>query len=275
MSDALISVCIPVYNGEQTIKKTIESVLRQTYKNIEIIVLDNCSTDKTRDIVSSFNDSRLKLIVNECNVGMMGNWNRCFDYASGEYMIIMCADDIITPDCIGKKVSALDKYPDAVLAFSASLVIDDIGKVIHSRHPFKKSIVADGRKMAHYSLKRHNLFAEPSNVVFRREIAEKAGRFDEDIRYSVDWAYWMNLVIWGKAIYIDKELTHYRVSALNETSRLGIFRIIKDDFIFIKKLPKELAVSLPEKIIHFLSVFARAIVRFVFMKLISLVWRKK
>ena len=275
MRDALVSVCIPVYNGEQTIEKTIESVLKQTYKNLEIVVLDNCSTDNTREVVSSFDDARLKLVVNERNLGMMGNWNRCFDYASGKYMIIMCADDIITSDCIGIKVSALEKYQDAVLAFSASLVIDDNGKVIHSRHPFKKSIVADGNKMAHYSLKRHNIFAEPSNVVFRREMAEKAGRFDEDIIYSVDWAYWMNLVILGKAIYIDKELTWYRVSALNETSRLGIRRIIKDDFVFVKKLPKELDVSISEKILHFISVFSRAIVRFTFMKVISLIWRKK
>ena len=107
MRDALVSVCIPVYNGEQTIEKTIESVLKQTYKNLEIVVLDNCSTDNTREVVGSFDDARLKLVVNERNLGMMGNWNRCFDYASGKYMIIMCADDIITSDCIGIKVSAI------------------------------------------------------------------------------------------------------------------------------------------------------------------------
>ena len=73
--EVLVSVCVPVYNGANTIEETIKSIIDQTYKNIEIIVVDNCSTDNTVSILRAIDDERLKIYVNDSNLGMEGNWN--------------------------------------------------------------------------------------------------------------------------------------------------------------------------------------------------------
>ena len=80
-SGPLVSVCIPVYNGEKYIGETIESVLKQTFKDFELVVCNNCSTDHTLDVVSKYQDPRIRVVTNEQNVGMVGNWNVCLKEA--------------------------------------------------------------------------------------------------------------------------------------------------------------------------------------------------
>ena len=95
-----LSVCIPVYNGEAYIGETIGRVLKQTYQDFELIVVDNASTDSTVRIVEAIQDKRIHLFVNERNVGMAGNWNRCLEKVDTEYIQILCADDIIGENCL-------------------------------------------------------------------------------------------------------------------------------------------------------------------------------
>ena len=90
-----VSICIPTYNGAQFIRKTLESVLNQSYQNIEVIVNDDCSTDNTMDIVRSMNDSRIKIYANEENLGLVRNWNMTVSYATGEFVKLMCQDDLL------------------------------------------------------------------------------------------------------------------------------------------------------------------------------------
>lgn len=81
MSNPLVSICIPTYNREKYLKHTIESALKQTYSNIEIIVSDNASDDNTVNLVKSFKDKRIHLIVQKKNIGMVPNWNACIKKA--------------------------------------------------------------------------------------------------------------------------------------------------------------------------------------------------
>ncbi len=104
--DKLVSILIPVYNREQVISETIESALSQTYKNIEVIIVDNASTDKSWQIIQRFSakDSRIKAIKNEINIGPVPNWLRCVKEAKGEYGKILWSDDLITCDFIEKAI---------------------------------------------------------------------------------------------------------------------------------------------------------------------------
>ena len=110
--EPLVSICIPMYNAEKTIGKTISSILNQKYKNIEIIIVDNCSSDASVKIIQSFNDPRLRLIQNDIHLPKgEHNWNRCFAYAKGEFMAIFHADDVYLPDMIFRQNEMFEKNP--------------------------------------------------------------------------------------------------------------------------------------------------------------------
>lgn len=274
MDKALVSICIPVYNGEKTIYDTVQAVLNQSYECMEILVIDNCSTDKTREIIRSIDDPRLKLICNKENVGMVGNWNKCLEYSTGDYAMIVCADDIITEDCVKKKAKVLEKYKDVAVVFSASSIIDDNSEVIASRHPFHKNMIFDGKTFTRYSFRRHNIFGEPSNVMFKMSDARKTGEFSDKLFYAPDWEYWMRLAKNGNVAYIDNELYKYRVSISNETSRIGFKKILEDDKTLISAMKKEYKLSFIDIGIHTISILIRSVLRWLFMNYRSLVRRK-
>jgi len=114
--EPLVSVCIPAYNNASYIKETIDSILNQTYQNIELVVVDDNSTDNTYEIVSNIQDKRVKVYKNEKNLGMSGNWNRCLELVTGDFVKLICADDLIEKDAIEKETRALMENPTAVLA---------------------------------------------------------------------------------------------------------------------------------------------------------------
>ena len=90
-----VSVCMPVYNGSDYIADSVQSVLTQTYKDFNLIVCDNCSTDKTDEIIRSFKDPRLIYVRNNKNLGLVGNHNRCLELADGKYVHFLHHDDIM------------------------------------------------------------------------------------------------------------------------------------------------------------------------------------
>lgn len=106
----LVSILIPVYNREKLIEETICSALNQTYENIEIIVVDNQSTDNTWTVLQqlALKDSRIKIFQNETNIGPVRNWKRCIDEATGEYGKILWSDDLIAPEFLEKTVFYLE-----------------------------------------------------------------------------------------------------------------------------------------------------------------------
>jgi len=118
-----VSVLIPVYNREEFIKDTVASALNQTYKNIEIVIVDNHSTDNTWEILKNIAnaDPRIKLFRNETNIGPVKNWKRCIDEASGKYGKILWSDDLIAPDFLEKTIDFF-KRDDVGFVFTGTEV---------------------------------------------------------------------------------------------------------------------------------------------------------
>jgi len=139
MEDKLVSILVPVYNRENLIEETVNSGLNQTYENIEIIIVDNQSTDSTWEILEklALQDKRIKIFKNATNIGPVRNWNRCIDEASGEYGKILWSDDLIASDFLEKTVPFLENK-DVGFVFSKveifyensnkKLLTNDIGK---------------------------------------------------------------------------------------------------------------------------------------------------
>jgi glycosyltransferase involved in cell wall biosynthesis len=106
----LVSILIPVYNRETLIEETVQSALKQSYPDIEIIVVDNKSTDKTWEVLQKLasQDTRIKIFQNETNIGPVRNWKRCIDEASGEYGKILWSDDLISPEFVERTIPYLE-----------------------------------------------------------------------------------------------------------------------------------------------------------------------
>ncbi|MBC8109196.1 MAG: glycosyltransferase family 2 protein [Anaerolineae bacterium] len=122
-----LSVGVPVYNGERYIARTLESLLNQTYRDFELIICDNGSTDRTADICCEFaaRDSRIQFHRADRNLGVVRNFNRCVELARGELFHWHAADDMAEPTLLEKCVAVLDADQSVVLAFARTMLIDE------------------------------------------------------------------------------------------------------------------------------------------------------
>ena len=127
-----VSICLPVYNGENYVREAITSILEQTFEDFELIISDNASTDGTGEICrdAATRDPRVRYYRAEVNRGLAWNHNRAFDLARGRYVAWIGHDDLMGRQYIGRCVEALEKDAGAVLAFAGYLYIDDKGSVI-------------------------------------------------------------------------------------------------------------------------------------------------
>ena len=106
-----VSVCIPVYNGEKFLAETMRSVLDQTYRDVELVILDNASTDATGDIARSFGDQRIRVERNASTVPQAENWNRAVQLSRAPLVKVVCADDLLHPRCVEFQVGPMEADP--------------------------------------------------------------------------------------------------------------------------------------------------------------------
>ena len=132
MNKPLVSVGLPVYNGETYLRESIESILNQTYSHLELVISDNGSTDSTREICQEYaqRDQRITLLLNDQNRGAAWNYNRVFAHAGGKYFRWTAADDLCDAHHLEACVDILEKQPDVVLAYPRSSIIDETGALI-------------------------------------------------------------------------------------------------------------------------------------------------
>lgn len=241
MKEPEVSICITTYNGEEFIKETIESALNQSYKFLEILVVDDDSTDNTINIIEQINDSRIRIIRNKKRKGMVKNWNTAYMNAKGKYVMFLCQDDVLNKECLTKKVKAIKQDKNIVLAFSATSVIDKEDKIRLTRRLYRKDKVVEGKALIKKSFRIRNMYGEPSNILFKKEICKKAGYFNEDLIYTPDWAYWLNISRFGKVAYVKDDLTWFRISDTSTTRNLlkNKGRMDEDERKFVDYVKKE------------------------------------
>lgn len=263
----MISVCIPMYNAEQYIQETLKSVIAQTYRDIEIIVIDNCSTDDSVRKVKEIADSRIRIIRNTENVGLVNNWNLCFINANGEYINILCADDLLETTCLEKKAAALERYSNAGAVFSASSVIDEDGRIILRRRPLKGDQLLKGRNFAPKAFERKNCFGEPSNVLFRKKVTDKVGRYKDHIVSVLDWEYMLRVCEEADIFYIDEYLSKFRISVTSTTGNIVNNKkmLLEEDALFMNMYREKFSKWILAK--HKLFVRIRIYAKILFFKL--------
>ncbi len=126
-----VSVGLPVYNGERWLADAITSILNQTFTDFELIICDNCSTDRTREIAEAVvaRDNRVRYIRNDINIGVAGNHNRTLELARGDFFLWFAYDDLHHPDSLRARVAVLDDRPEVVAVYSSTNLIDEFGTI--------------------------------------------------------------------------------------------------------------------------------------------------
>ncbi|MGB6298580.1 MAG: glycosyltransferase [Rivularia sp. (in: cyanobacteria)] len=201
-----ISIIIPVYNGEKTIKETIESVLKQTFTNFELIIINASSIDATLSIISQIQDERIKIFTYpKANVAV--NRNRGINYATGNYISFLDADDLWTPDKLESQWQALQKNPQAGVAYSWTDYIDESSKFLKSGRRVK----ANGDAFSKLLL--FNFLENGSNPLIRKQALEKVGNFDESLTAVQDGDMWLRLAAHYKFVCVENPQILYRTSA--------------------------------------------------------------
>jgi glycosyltransferase involved in cell wall biosynthesis len=209
-----ISVIIPAYNSEKTIKTTIDSVLNQTFTNFELIVINDGSTDSTLDIVSQIQESRIKVLSFE-NAGGNVSRNRGLHQAVGEFVSFLDADDIWTPEKLASQVKALQANIDAKVAYSWTDYIDENGKFLVSGN----HITVNGD--VYERLLVSNFLENGSNPLIDKESLVELGGFDESLKAAQDWDMWLRLAAKYSFICVPAVQILYRVSASSLSSNLA------------------------------------------------------
>ena len=169
-----VSILIPVYNRGNLIEETIQSALNQTYKNIEIIVVDNKSTDNTWDVLQklSSQDERIKIFQNDTNIGPVRNWKRCVDEAVGEYGKILWSDDLIAPEFLEKTVPYLENEDVGFVFTGTEIFIEGADK--KSSHYFiGESGIYESEKYINGVLFNGNYPVSPGCALFRLKDLKK------------------------------------------------------------------------------------------------------
>ncbi|KYC40467.1 glycosyl transferase family A [Scytonema hofmannii PCC 7110] len=183
---ATISVIIPAYNAEHTIRETIASVQNQTFSDFEIIVIDDQSRDRTLEVLHAIQDERLKVFSYE-NGGASVARNRGIDHATGEFIAFLDADDLWTPNKLERQIEALQKNPEAGVAYSWTYYFfkDEKSSYIEKSNCFEGNVYAN--------LLVTNFLHNGSNPLVRRKAIDSVGLFDPNIRSVEDWDYWLRL----------------------------------------------------------------------------------
>lgn len=132
MASPRVSIAMPVYNGERYVSQSLDSLLAQTFTDFELVVVDNCSTDRTEEICRSYvvRDPRVRYVRNEHNIGGPANFRRSFMLCSGEYHKWSTADDYWDPTVVEKGVALLDADPELVLAYPRTRLVNERGELI-------------------------------------------------------------------------------------------------------------------------------------------------
>jgi glycosyltransferase involved in cell wall biosynthesis len=217
-----VTVSLPTYNGAAHVEAAIESILSQTLDDFELLVMDDCSDDDTPAIVARFQDARIRFERNPVRFGLVRNWNRCLDAASGTYVTIFHQDDVMAPDNLARKVAVLDEHPTVAFVHSNLRQIGPDGSVLsewwYAPPAPGDAGVHGGRDFLERLFWGDNLVCCPG-VVLRREMVSQHGLFDTQLPFTADWEMWMRLCIFHDVAYIPDPLFSYRRHPGAETER--------------------------------------------------------
>jgi glycosyltransferase involved in cell wall biosynthesis len=210
-----VSVVVPAYNSVAFIDATMRSILGQSFTDFELVVSDHNSTDGTWEALQQFaTDPRVRLSRLASGGGAAANWNAVTDLATGEFIKLVCGDDLLSPDSLAEQVAALDAHPSAVMAASPRDVIDAAGTPVLRNRGLAglRGEVNGAEAIRRTVVAGTNIFGEPASVLFRRAALVDAGGWDARFPYLIDEATYCAVLLQGSLVAVPRALASFRVS---------------------------------------------------------------
>lgn len=244
-----VSVIVPNYNHARFLRQRLDSVFGQTFQDFEVILLDDCSTDDSRSILSQYErDPRVRIEFNETNSGStFKQWKKGLSLARGKYVWIAESDDHAVPQLLERLVAVLDADPRIAYVYCRSRVVEEDGRMdgfvdsrLRNLDPgrWETDYCADGRDECRRGFVYRNVTANASSVVFRKVVYEAVGGVDDSMRTSGDWKLWAAMALEGKVAYVSEPLNYYRFhsgtvrstvsDALTSAEQLEVIRWLLD-----------------------------------------------
>lgn len=232
---------MPVYNGEKYLKEAIESILNQTFKDFELILVNDGSTDSTEKVIQTFSDPRIVYIKNEGNLGLSKSYNRAIGIARGTYIARMDADDVSMPKRFERQLSFLKRHPHVDIVGSSISFIDERGKVKGFR----------GRQEDHLQIKFSSLFSTPMMhpTIMGKVAVFKTHPYNESLHNSEDYDLWSRLLFETSTHFANiwEPLLKYRVYPQSFTQTLNLDKRAVSAHNTLKSLGHYLKLSDTEK----------------------------
>jgi glycosyltransferase involved in cell wall biosynthesis/SAM-dependent methyltransferase len=228
--ESLVSVIVPNYNHEKYLAERLRSITGQTYQNMEIILLDDASTDGSRAILEEFSNqqSGTRLLVNTENSGStFKQWRKGLSEARGKYVWVAESDDVSEPDFLEKLVEKLEENPELSLAYCQLQMVATNGEKLGTPDEWlseidplrwKTDFINDGIEEIRRSLVVKNTILNASGVVFRN-FDDIAYLVDDSMRICADWLFWVRLLQRGGVAYVSEPLSRWRLNSSNARNR--------------------------------------------------------
>jgi len=220
-----VSVIIPNYNHAPYLRQRIDSILKQTYQNFELILLDDCSTDNSTEILAEYsNHPKVSYCVfNEQNSGStFQQWDKGIELAKGEFIWIAESDDWAEPVFLETLIATKKKYPDVGLLYSASTLIDVDGNCTYDNaaNNSGETIFYKGKVFIEQKMLTSNPIWNASMMLFRKSLLSHVENSEyRQMKYSGDWLLYVQLLVNTNVIEIKQTLNHYRIHAANVSNQ--------------------------------------------------------
>jgi glycosyltransferase involved in cell wall biosynthesis len=216
-----VSVVVPNYNHARFLRRRIDTILGQTFRDFELILLDDCSTDESRSILHEYaSDPRVRSEFNDINSGStFKQWNKGVRLAQGKYVWIAESDDYADERLLERLVAVLDDGPQVTFAYCRSWRVSsddrldgfgDFYIVPLAGHPWTADFCLDGRELCRECFSRINAVPNTNAVVFRKNVYDSVGGADESLHLCGDWKLWADMALQGSVAYLCEPLNYFR-----------------------------------------------------------------
>jgi len=209
-----VSIVLPTYNGADYIRRSVNSCLAQTHSNIELVIVNDCSTDKTPDIIRSYKDPRIKYIEHEVNKKLPGALNTGFANATGEYLTWTSDDNYYAPESIEHLLGFLNLYPDVDFVYTDYYSIDEDGEIMDLVELSPANMLIYGNCVG-------------ACFLYKRDVYEKTGDFNPDAFLAEDYEYWLRIANNFRMQRLRRPVYYYQYHSKSLTSEHGEHQIHK------------------------------------------------
>lgn len=208
-----VSVCIPVYNGERFLAETIRSVLDQTFRDFELVLLENASTDASLDVMRSFGDPRIRIERNRTTLHQPDNWNRVTELCRAPLIKLVCADDLMHPRCLELQVGPMEADAGLAVVAARQHLIDERSRVLAPGRSLSGLLGVRTAVEVARGVVRHgaNPVGGPNAVLFRRGHFLAVGGWRADHTLVMDLDLWMRLLECGEFLGLPETLSAFRI----------------------------------------------------------------